>query len=97
MNGPEWIAVDRHGTPASATLPVATIAPSAVTAPSTLKSDPSLPATCARASSQAPGRAAAGNLNGPIAATRSCTGPSARPRQQAQRRDHRLAPPSRRG
>ena len=60
--------------PASVKLPVATRRPSAVTSPSILYIPPRRPVTRARASSMAPGPAALGNLNGPMAATRSCNG-----------------------
>src|SRR5437762_11245785 len=68
---------------ASVTLPVATTIPSAVTVPSTLYRPPCRPATRACASSTTPAAAAAGNLNGPIAATQNCTGGAASPSGRA--------------
>src|SRR5262252_6886093 len=55
----------------SVTLPDATRTPSAVTVPSILYRPPIRPMTRAQASSVTPADAAAGNLKGPMAATRS--------------------------
>ena len=82
---------------ASVRLPDATSTPSAVTVPSILNSPPRRPATRARASSIAAGPAAAGNLNGPIAATRSSIGAAGRrPAAAPPRRCRRSARAARR-